>query len=183
MTGVNLPRGASIEDLAGDGANLSGASAKLGLQIDTTAPTISSVATSGAGITSGNGDLDAGKTVTLTVNFSEAVTVRTAGGTPFLTLNNGGKASYTGGSGSVALTFTYTVVSGQNTPDVTVTAFNLNGATVEDAAGNNASFAGALPGPAGKLIINTTPPTVTYKGLSGKLRPHSRAAMRIVFPV
>ena len=32
-----------------------------------------------------------------------------AGGTPTLTLNDGGTATYTGGSGSSALTFSYTV--------------------------------------------------------------------------
>jgi hypothetical protein len=34
-----------------------------------------SVTTSGTGVTNGNGDLNAGKTVTLTVKFSEVVTV------------------------------------------------------------------------------------------------------------
>ena len=69
------------------------------LQIDTTAPAVTSVTTSGPGIDgSGNGDLNAGHVVTLTVNLSEAVTV--AGGTPTLSLNNGGTASYTGGTGT-----------------------------------------------------------------------------------
>ena len=44
-----------------------------GPQIDTTTPTISSVVESPS-----SGDLDAGKTVTLTLNLSEAVTVSTA---------------------------------------------------------------------------------------------------------
>ena len=48
------------------------------------------------------GDLNAGKTVTLTLNMSGVVTV--AGGTPTLTLNDGGIATYTGGSGTSALT-------------------------------------------------------------------------------
>ena len=82
-----------------------------GLQIDTTAPAVSSVAATGTGITGGTGDLNAGHVVTLTVNLSEAVTV--AGGTPTLTLNDGGTATYTGGSGTSALTFTYTVAAGQ----------------------------------------------------------------------
>ena len=60
-----------------------------------------------------SGDLDAGNTVTLTLDMSEAVTV--TGGTPTLTLNDGGTATYTGGSGSNALTFSYTVAAGQNT--------------------------------------------------------------------
>ena len=62
------------------------------LQIDTTAPTVSSVVASGTGITAGAGDLEAGSVVTLTLNLSEAVTV--AGGTPTLTLNDGGTATY-----------------------------------------------------------------------------------------
>ena len=89
-----------------------------------TSPTVSSVVVSGSGITNGSGDLNAGHNVTLTVNMSEAVTV--AGGIPTLTLNDGGTAGYTGGSGSNALTFSYTVAAGQNTPSLTVTAVNLN---------------------------------------------------------
>ncbi len=50
-----------------------------------------------------------------------------AGGTPTLTLNDGGTATYTGGSGTNALTFSYTVAAGQNTADLAATAVNLNG--------------------------------------------------------
>ena len=96
------------------------------LQIDTTTPTVASVATSGTGITAGSGDLTTGNVVTLTVNLSEAVTVNTTGGTPTLTLNDGGTATYTGGTGTNALTFSYTVAAGQNTADLAVTAVNLN---------------------------------------------------------
>src|SRR5262245_43853924 len=74
--------------------------------------------------------------------MSEVVTV--AGGVPTLSLNNGGTASYTGGSGSTALTFSYTVGAGEDTSDLAVTALNLNGATVSDAAGNSANLAGAV---------------------------------------
>ena len=38
-----------------------------------------------------------------------------AGGTPTLTLNDGGTATYASGSGTNALTFSYTVARGQNT--------------------------------------------------------------------
>ena len=58
------------------------------------------------------GDYDAGKVLTLTLNMSEAVNVT---GTPTLTLNDGGTASYVSGSGSSALVFSYTVAAGQNT--------------------------------------------------------------------
>ena len=111
-----------------------------------------------------NGDLGPGKNVTLTVNFSEPVTV--AGGTPTLALNDGGTAFYTSGSGSSALVFTYTVGalgSGQNTSDLALAATNatnLNGATVTDAFGTAADLSGANGyNPVGTLQINTTPPT------------------------
>ena len=94
--------------------------------------------------------------VTLTLNMSEAVTV--TGGSPTLTLSDGGTATYTGGSGSTtSLSFSYTVAAGQNTPDLTVTSVNANGATITDSAGNNATFSGTLT-PAGMLQIDTTPP-------------------------
>ena len=57
-----------------------------------------------------------------------------AGGTPTLTLNDGGTATYTGGSGSNTLSFSYTVAAGQNTAALAVTAVNLNNATVTGAA-------------------------------------------------
>src|SRR5882762_6115688 len=46
--------------------------------------------------------------------------------------NDGGAATYTGGSGTAVLTFSYVVAAGQNTSDLAVTAANLNGATVRD---------------------------------------------------
>ncbi|MET4389894.1 hypothetical protein ABIB73_005668, partial [Bradyrhizobium sp. F1.4.3] len=98
---VNL-NGATVSDGSGNAANLSLTGiTQAGPQIDTTAPTVSSVAASGSGITSGSGNLATGNVVTLTLSLSEAVTV--AGGTPTLTLNDGGVATYTGGSGSNAL--------------------------------------------------------------------------------
>ena len=152
---------AKITDVAG---NTSGASSNYTVTIatgaDTTPPTVSSVVASGASITNGNGNLNAGKVVTLTVAFSEAVTVNTSGGTPTLALNDGGAATYTGGSGSNSLIFSYTVAAGQNTSDLTVTAFNLNGATVRDGAGNAANLAGAVTNPSGTLIIDTVAPGV-----------------------
>ncbi|WP_407158797.1 heparin lyase I family protein [Bradyrhizobium sp. STM 3557] len=166
VTAFNL-NGATVKDSTGTSATLTGAVTNPSgtLQIDTTSPTVSSVAASGTGITSGNGDLGAGSVVTLTVNLSEAVTV--AGGTPTLTLNNGGTATYTGGSGTSALTFSYTVAAGQNTSDLTVTALSLNGATVTDGAGNSATLTGAVANPSGTLQIDTTAPTVSSVAASG----------------
>ena len=107
-----------------------------------------------------SGDLDAGKTVTYTLTMSEVVTVNTTGGSPTLSLNDGGTATYVSGSGSDALTFSYTVLAGQNTPDLAVASVNLNGATVKDGSGNAANF--SLTGiTQGSPEIDTTPPTVS----------------------
>ena len=44
------------------------------------------------------------------------MTVNTTGGTPTLTLNDGGTATYVSGSGTNALTFSYTVRPGRTLP-------------------------------------------------------------------
>ena len=135
ITQANLPSGATITDTTGNPVNLSGAAVTFsGLQIDPpSGPKISSVVESPS-----NGDLNAGNTVTFTLNMAGAVTV--AGGTPTLTLNDGGTATYTGGSGTSALTFSYTVAAGQNAAALSATAVNLNSATVNDGSGNPANF-------------------------------------------
>jgi Bacterial Ig-like domain (group 1)/Bacterial Ig-like domain/FG-GAP-like repeat len=161
ITGFN-PNGATIYDsnVLADTASLSGVTGFItGPQIDTIAPTVLSVAASPS-----VGDLDAGNSITLTVNFSENVTVT---GSPYLALNDGGKATYTSGSGTTALTFTYTVASGQNTPDLVVTSLALNGGTIKDGAADAAVLTGANNyNPAGILKIDTTAPAVTERLVS-----------------
>ena len=98
------------------------------------APTLTAVVDSPS-----TGELTAGKTVIITIDWNEVVTV--AGGVPTLSLNDGGIATYTGGSGSDALTFSYTITaSNTNVTSLVVTAINPNGATIEDAAGDSASL-------------------------------------------
>jgi hypothetical protein len=130
------------------------------------APGVQSVTTSGPGIVSGNGDLNAGHTVTFSLNMNEAVNVDTTHGVPTLSLNDGGVATYSGGSGTNELTFTYTVATGENTPDLAVTAFNPHGSTAQDANGHSVDFSAAVANPAGTLQINTTPPNVTGASLA-----------------
>ncbi len=157
VSGFNA-NGATIYDsnVKADTADLSGVTAfGSGPQIDTTRPTVTSITTSGDGITDGNGELWAGSTVTLTVNFSAVVTV--AGGTPTLRLPNKAVATYAGGSGSDALTFTYVVGNGQKTADLAVTSLLLNGATIADGAGIKASLAGAATSLPGILQIGSGP--------------------------
>ncbi len=79
-------------------------------------------------------------------------------GTPTLTLNNGGTAVYTSGSGSNTLVFRYTV--GENDgPAKNLAISHLNipaGAEVLDAAGSRAILT-ALPQSASRLTVTTRP--------------------------
>ena len=154
-TGVNL-NGAVIQDGAGNPATLSLAGlTQTGPQIDTTTPTVTAILE-----TPSSGDLGVGKTVTYTLTMSEAVTVNTSGGTPTFSLNDGGTATYVSGSGTNALTFSYTVLAGQSAADLMISTVNLNGATVQDGAGNaaNLSLSGLNQG---SPEIDTTTPTVS----------------------
>ena len=90
--------------------------------IDTTAPTVTGVTS-----TTADGAYGIGSTIAITVGWSKAVVVT---GTPQLSLNSGGAASYSSGSGTSTLTFTYTVAAGENSPKLdytSTTALALNG--------------------------------------------------------
>ena len=159
VTSVAL-NGATLKDAAGNVANTAAAAGynPTGtLRIDTTVPTVASIAASGPSLTAGSGTVGTGAIVTFTVAMSEAVTVT---GTPSLALSSGGKAAYSGGSGSASLTFTHTVAAGQSVADLAVSAFNLDGGTVSDVAGNAASLSGATNyNPAGTLKVDTSTPS------------------------
>ena len=129
---------------------------------DTTAPTVTSVSASTA-----NGAYKAGQSVTITVAFSENVTVT---GNPQLALNSGGTASYNAGSGGSTLSFLYTVSGGENAADldyVATSSLTLNGGTIKDGATNNATLTLPTVGGANSLggqkniVIDTANPTAT----------------------
>ncbi|MFL5253107.1 MAG: Ig-like domain-containing protein [Rhodopila sp.] len=103
-----------------------------------------------------SGTLVPGKTIIFTVRLDEAFTVT---GAPTLSLNDGGTAVYTSGSGTNALVFTYKV-SSTDTAVSTLRVAKVNlpaGTAVTDSAGNAANLAGAAVGFTG-LAINPTVP-------------------------
>jgi hypothetical protein len=107
--------------------------------IDQTGPAVASVSVPADAIYTNAQNLN------FTVNFSEVVTVNTAGGIPAIniSLNSGGpaQAAYLSGSGTTALQFSYTVATGQEDLDgLSLGSISLNGGTLKDAAGNNASL-------------------------------------------
>jgi hypothetical protein len=128
------------------------------------APTVTQVSAS-----PGTGTEHVGDTITMTLGFSEAVTVT---GTPTLSLNDGGKATYVGGSGTSSLTFKTTVASTDTaTSALAVTVVNLpNGASIKDNLGLAANVSGAVktfsglqidPGTATAPTTPTSPTTPT----------------------
>ena len=130
------------------------------ISVDTTAATVSSVALSSA-TGALNSTLNAGDTVTATVTFSEAVTVT---GAPQLALTIGGatvQADYASGSGSTALTFSYTILAAQTDANGIAVALNslaLNGGTITDTAGNNATLTHTAVADNASFMVDTTAP-------------------------
>ncbi|MBA3709515.1 MAG: hypothetical protein H0W83_11935, partial [Planctomycetes bacterium] len=163
--------GGTITDPAGNTAVLTlpapGAAGSLAanaaIVIDTTAPVVTGVDT-----TKADGVYGVGVVVPITVTFNKAVVVT---GTPTIQLETGVSdttVSYTSGSGSATLLFTYTIAAGHDSSglDYIAASLLLNGGTIKDVAGNAANLSLAVPGAAGSLaansniIVNTSADTV-----------------------
>ncbi|MBO2930644.1 autotransporter-associated beta strand repeat-containing protein, partial [Pseudomonas otitidis] len=135
--------------------------------IDSRAPAVTSV-----GVPA-NGTYLTGNTLDFTVNFDEAVTVDTTGGTPRLaiTLDTGGTvyANYVSGSGGTALVFRLTVASGQQDSNGIAVGASLdaNGATLRDAAGNNAQTVLNNVGSTAGVLVDAAAPQVTNIAIDG----------------
>jgi len=121
--------------------------------IDTRSPAVTSVAVPG------NGNYMAGAKLTFVVTFDESVTVT---GTPHISLNIGGEtvyADYSEGSGSAALTFTYTIGAGLiDTDGISLGTLSLNSGTIKDAAGNAANLVLNHVGSTASVLVDTTAP-------------------------
>jgi hypothetical protein len=167
-TGALELNGATIRSATSDDAILTlpalgGADSIAGqhdLVIDGVAPTVGSV-----GVPA-NGTYVAGQNLDFTVNFSEAVTVDTSGGTPRIAVNldTGGTvfAEYIAGSGSTALTFRLTVASGQlDSNGITLgSSIQANGGTLSDAVGNAATTTLNGVGSTSGVLVDAVNPVV-----------------------
>ena len=161
----------SIYAKATDGAgNASSCTSLVSYTHDDVAPTVTNVTS-----TLANGSYRINQVVPVTVTFSESVTVS---GTPRITLATGGGGDvvgYSSGSVGTVLTFDYTVGAGDSSSDLDYTstsALALNGGTIKDAAGNDATLTLATPGDAASLgankniVIDTTDPTITVTSVT-----------------
>lgn len=120
-----------------------------------------------------NGTYKAGDTITLAVSFDQSVHVDTGGGTPILLLETGGidrAASYTSGTCSTTLIFTYTVQAGDASADLDIqsaAALSLNGGTIEGSSGDAVVLTLPAPGSGASLagqsavVVDTLGPAVT----------------------
>jgi len=145
---------------ATDAAGNIGTPATYNWTIDLTAPTVASV--SGPA----NGYYVIGSAMNFVVNYSENVVVNTTGGIPYISvvLNSGTvNAGYVSGSSTNALTFSYVVVDGDADNDGVGLGTNLqvNGGTINDAAGNTADVVLQNPADFSGVLVNTTRPSVT----------------------
>ncbi|UEM24124.1 Ig-like domain-containing protein [Skermanella mucosa] len=151
-----------------------------GASVDTATATVTNVTS-----TTTDGSYKAGDTVSIQVEFNQAVTVT---GTPQLTLETGTTdraVNYVSGSGTSTLTFTYTVQAGDTSADLdfaSAAALALNGGTILDSAGNAATLTLATPGATGSLgankaiVIDTTAPTLGTAALTAATDSGSSSA-------
>jgi Bacterial Ig-like domain/PA14 domain/FG-GAP-like repeat len=122
---------------------------------DSIAPTVGAVTSVNA-----DGTYGTGARITLSLRFSEAVTVTRNGALPSLLLETGPvdrSAIYNSGSGTDTLTFAYNVEVGDASADLDYVAANalvLGGSTITDTAGNNAVLTLPTPGAPGSLAAN-----------------------------
>ena len=150
--------GSSIEDAAGNAAELALPDPGGGTSLAATTPGIGMASTPVVVRVSSNatGAHGPNAAINITVAFSGGVAVDTASGTPLLTLDTGvtgRNATYVSGSGTPLLVFKYVVVQGDESPDLNYTgasALLANGGSVTgtgNAAGLPADL--GLPDPSG----------------------------------
>jgi len=126
------------------------------VDVDTKNPTITSIVSATA-----DGYYKAGDDVDVTVNFSEPVTL--TGGTLDIDLDSGPTVSIGPFGPATSGSTTYTVSAGENSCDLDATGVALNGGTLRDAAGNDASV--ALPATTiadgSDITVDTTAPVIS----------------------
>jgi len=131
-----------------------------GVLVDGVAPSVTSVDVPA------NDTYGIGEPLNFTVNFDETITVNTGGGSPRFPLTIGADtryATYQSGSGTSALEFTYTVGAGDNDINGIAigTAIELNGSTLQDAAGNSAALILNAIGNTNGILVDGVAPTVS----------------------
>ena len=164
ISGLTNGAAYKFSSTATNGAGTSSESAaSLSATPTTPPPSITNVTSSTA-----NGSYKAGDVVSIQVTFSQAVTVT---GAPQLTLETGSTdqiLSYTSGTGTNTLTFSYTIQAGDTSNDLTYIATNplaLNSGTIKNSSSVDAMLTLPSPTASGSLgankaiVVDTTAPS------------------------
>jgi len=157
----------TIRDAAGNAANLALADhlpSTSGVLVDGVVPTVA-----GAVAAPANGVYKAGSTLAFTVTFSENVDVSSNASTLGLDIGGAARSAAFVSKTANSITYAYTVQAGDNDADgLAITALALNGSTIRDNVGNDASLAlaGHLPPLAG-VRIDTAGPTLSTASVNG----------------
>ncbi len=140
VTAFNLNSG-TMKDLAGNDATTTlpgGVDSLAGghdIVIDTVTPSVvrfeSDTAPGTYGVTS---------MIDVKMIFTEAMSFDELTGTPFLTLNSGGTATYSSGIGTDTLVFAYEVMQGESSTDLDVVSIGEDGTIIGDLADNAANL-------------------------------------------
>ena len=143
--------------------------------VDTVAPTVRSIGMSSSGRQ--NNFVNTDDDVLISVKFSEAVNYTAGSGTaPTLNLNIGStpvSATYTSGSGTDTLVFTYKILSGQtdangiSIPATGGSPIVINSGAIRDLAGNDATLTFGSLGDDATLKVDTAVPTITGVTVTG----------------
>ncbi|WP_455296992.1 autotransporter domain-containing protein [Brucella pituitosa] len=137
---------------------------------DTPPPAVTSVSVPG------NGYYGAGDRLDFIVNWSDTVTVNTAGGMPFVSLTIGNatrEASYLSGNGSSASVFRYTVQPG----DMDLNGIGVgaavvaNGGGIRNAQGTDAVLTLNNVGATSSVLVNAVSPEVVSAAVVGSPAP------------
>jgi len=154
--------GGTIKDAATNNAvlTLNSIGNTTAVLVDAVPPAITSVNVPG------NGYYKAGDVLNFTVDFNENVTVTGTPSVPVIIGSTTVQANYTGGTGTATLSFSYTVVAGDNDMDgiAVGSTLALNGGTVKDGLGNDAALDLNSVGNTDNVFVNTVIPTVTLSG-------------------
>lgn len=138
---THAPGSPAVTDLAG---NTISSTVSCSFIYDGSPPTINQITSSMANgtYTDYDGNNALSDTISVTVSFTETVSVDTTNGSPRLLLNTtpASYVYYLDGSGTATLTFENLVNEEVKADDLNISAFELNGGTIVDLASNTASL-------------------------------------------
>jgi hypothetical protein len=123
--------------------------------------------------------LNVGDVLTARITFSEAVNIT---GSPRLAIvvgSNSVFASYSSGTGSNQISFSYTIISGQTDSDgiaISLNSVSLNGGTIIDLAGNSATITHAAVAANSSFKVDTTSPAAPVLALGSGVSTGASAA-------